>query len=215
MARSRRHEAEFNPWPAFVDVFSSIILVLLLFILISIVNIAYYMQFNSTVDSTTEVKKDVDQSQNQDPSKMVNLKKSVIQVDSQTSQQSMFKGGESEGNSISSKKDDKEYKQNIISQANQLIIAYSNKEVFVTANSKRKIRSFISKNRDKKLILEVANSMNIISSTLKKQISIGRLITIKNIIQKSGISLDNISIDIKNIKDPKYPYGYVKILSLN
>jgi len=40
---------EFNPWPSFVDIFSSVILVLLLFLLVLIVNIGYYAQFKFKV----------------------------------------------------------------------------------------------------------------------------------------------------------------------
>jgi len=36
---------EFNPWPPFVDIFSSVILVMLLFLLITLVNLGYYAQF--------------------------------------------------------------------------------------------------------------------------------------------------------------------------
>ena len=38
-------EEEFNPWPSFVDIFSSVILVLLLFLLVVLANLGYYMQF--------------------------------------------------------------------------------------------------------------------------------------------------------------------------
>ncbi|MDD3505073.1 MAG: hypothetical protein PHX65_00785 [Sulfurimonas sp.] len=51
-------EQEFNPWPAFVDVFSSVILVMLLFLLITIVNIVYYAQFKHKVSYTGAITKD-------------------------------------------------------------------------------------------------------------------------------------------------------------
>lgn len=46
---------EMNPFIAYVDLFSSIIMVLLLFVLIMFVNIAYYMQFNSKDRSKSDV----------------------------------------------------------------------------------------------------------------------------------------------------------------
>ena len=46
---AKKRAEEFNPWPPFVDIFSSVILVLLLFLLITIVNIAYYAQFKFKV----------------------------------------------------------------------------------------------------------------------------------------------------------------------
>jgi len=55
---AKRCSEDFNPWPPFVDIFSSTILVLLLFMLILIVNIAYYAQFKfkvSYVDTVASV----------------------------------------------------------------------------------------------------------------------------------------------------------------
>ena len=42
-------EEEFNPWPSFVDIFSSVILVLLLFLLVVLANLGYYAQFKYKV----------------------------------------------------------------------------------------------------------------------------------------------------------------------
>lgn len=42
---AKKCPVEFNPWPPFVDLFSSVILVLILFLLVLIVEIAYYAQF--------------------------------------------------------------------------------------------------------------------------------------------------------------------------
>lgn len=214
MARAKKCEEEFNPWPPFVDVFSSVILVLLLLILVFIVNIAYYMQFNSKVNSTATTKSVTNNlEKGQDPTELVTIKKNIIQVESKTSNQSMFKGGKSEGNAISSDTKDKEYTQDAKATKGELIISYSGKELFVTGPTKSKVKSFASKHKSSTLTLEVANPTNIISSTLRKQISIGRMITIKNIIKKSGINLSQVKINIKNIKDPKYPYGYVKVIA--
>jgi hypothetical protein len=52
MAAIKRCEEEFNPWPPFVDIFSSVILVLMLFLLIVIVNLAYYMKYKVEVRMT-------------------------------------------------------------------------------------------------------------------------------------------------------------------
>jgi hypothetical protein len=46
---------EFNPWPSFVDIFSSVILVMLLFLLITLVNLGYYTQFKYKVSFTGSI----------------------------------------------------------------------------------------------------------------------------------------------------------------
>jgi len=212
MARAKKCEEEFNPWPPFVDVFSSVILVLLLFVLVMIVNVAYYMQFNSKVSSTSSSKSITNNlQQGVDPTKLITLKKNIIQVESDTSNKAMFKGGKSEGNAISAVKTKKEYSQKVVSDSNSLLIAYDKKEIFVTSSIKSKIKSFASKNKNSKVILRIANSSKIISKTIAKQISLSRVISIKNILTKNGINLNNIKIELSNKIDPKYPAGYVKI----
>ena len=214
MARAKKHVEEFNPWPPFVDVFSSVILVLLLFILVTIVNIAYYMQFNSKVESVVEIKKKANnEAKNLDPTSLINIKRNIIQVEAKTSKQSMFDGGESEGNAMALKKDETTYNQNIQTKSGEIIVGYSGKEIFVNASSKSKVESFANVHKGKKIVIEVAKPMNIISSTLKKQISIGRMITIKNIIKKSGIPLTDIKIKVTDIVNEQYPNGYVKVIS--
>ncbi|MAD42686.1 MAG: hypothetical protein CL623_09895 [Arcobacter sp.] len=48
-------EEEFNPWPSFVDIFSSVILVMLLFLLVVLVNLGYYAQFKYKVSYTGSI----------------------------------------------------------------------------------------------------------------------------------------------------------------
>lgn len=49
---------EFNPWPPFVDVFSSVILVMMLFLLITLANLGYYAQFKYKVSYVGSVATD-------------------------------------------------------------------------------------------------------------------------------------------------------------
>ena len=46
---------EMNPFISYVDLFASIIMVLLLFVLIMFVNVGYYMQFNAKDRSKSDV----------------------------------------------------------------------------------------------------------------------------------------------------------------
>ena len=52
---AKRCPEDFNPWPPFVDIFASVILVMLLFLLITIVNIGYYAQFKHKISYTASV----------------------------------------------------------------------------------------------------------------------------------------------------------------
>ncbi len=55
---AKRCEDEFNPWPSFVDIFSSVILVMLLFLLVVLVNLGYYAQFKYKVSYTGSISSD-------------------------------------------------------------------------------------------------------------------------------------------------------------
>lgn len=55
---AKRCEDEFNPWPSFVDIFSSVILVMLLFLLVVLVNLGYYAQFKYKVSYTGSIATD-------------------------------------------------------------------------------------------------------------------------------------------------------------
>jgi hypothetical protein len=52
---SNKCEEEFNPWPSFVDIFSSVILVMLLFLLVVLVNLGYYAQFKYKLSYTGSI----------------------------------------------------------------------------------------------------------------------------------------------------------------
>ena len=55
---AKRCEDEFNPWPSFVDIFSSVILVMLLFLLVVLVNLGYYAQFKYKISYTGTIATD-------------------------------------------------------------------------------------------------------------------------------------------------------------
>lgn len=55
---ANRCEEEFNPWPSFVDIFSSVILVMLLFLLVLLVNLGFYAQFKYKVSYTGSISTD-------------------------------------------------------------------------------------------------------------------------------------------------------------
>jgi len=218
MARVKRCEEEFNPWPPFVDVFSSVVLVLLLFILVLIVNVAYYMQFNSKSSSTSQVTSKSDNLQaGMDVTDMISLQKVVKPKMDAAGNDSLFSGGKSEGNALESAKDAKEQKeQNVEKRSDsELVIAYNSTDIFLQKGAKQKIASFIksvkSKNKNAKVVISMAYPTNIISTTMKKKVSISRIVNVKNSLKKMDLKLSDMKINIRNKEDKKYKNGYVKI----
>jgi len=55
---SKKCIEEFNPWPPFVDIFSSVILVMLLFLMVTLVNLGYYSQFKFKITHSGSISTD-------------------------------------------------------------------------------------------------------------------------------------------------------------
>ena len=217
MARGKKCEEEFNPWPPFVDVFSSVVLVLLLFILILIVNVAYYMKFNSVTDSTATTKSTTNNLQAAaDVTDMVTLAKMQKPKEDAGGKASLFSGGKSDGNALRAEKKKKERKkQEIINTDGEMMIVYKDKGLFADSNAKEKIRAFIervkSKNPNAQVEISLGKPQNVLGRSAPKQIALGRALGVKSIIQKSGFSLSLLKLNLKNQKNEKYEYGYLRL----
>jgi len=211
MARAKRCEEEFNPWPPFVDVFSSVVLVLLLFILVLIVNVAYYTQFNTKVESTSDTKSVKNNLQaGMDVSDMISLHKVEKPSKDTAGNDSLFSGGEKESSSMNQNKDEvPQVVENV--SAGKLIVAYQDNNIFLKGKAINQIKAFAKKAKGGKIVISMAYPTNVISTTMKKRISISRIINVKNTLKKAGIKLSDMKIEIKDVSDEKYPNGYVKI----
>jgi hypothetical protein len=215
MGRCKKCEEEFNPWPPFVDVFSSVVLVLLLFILVLIVNVAYYTQFNAKINSEASTKSNSDNLQaGADVTDMIALHKIEKPKLDSGGNDSLFSGGKAEGNGISSGEEKKSSQTQEIKElsSGELLVAYKEREIFLDSGVKSRVESFIKKRgANQKIILTVAYPTNLVSSTLKKKIAISRVVDVKNRLKKMGVKLSQIKIEIKAKEDKEYKNGYVKI----
>lgn len=207
---------DMNPFIAYVDLFSSVILVLLLFVLIMFVNIGYYMQFNSKDRSSNET--NTTEQQEENVTEVVQVKKEdyekLIQVFQQheTNNTTPVRGGEAEGNVIS-KKSEKFATADFVD--NDTVIAFKNNEYFLTKDIVQEVASFME-NRLKKdpnaiFYLSVGDSTKLISSTQTKQVSLGRILSLKNSLQAMPGLQNKIKISYKQSDASNYQYGYIKI----
>jgi len=235
---AKRCPEEFNPWPPFVDIFASVILVMLLFLLITIVNIGYYAQFKHKVSYTASVVTEAP-IQSEDQSKVQPTKQECSPIKSVEEEptkdtdfsfhkittavtvngiSSLFEGGKSAGNAISyaADKDKKEFtEQNAIQKDLTLTVDFEDKEIFINSKIKRKIKLFLNKikRRSKRTIytIYVSDPTNIISSTISKQISLGRILNTKNVLKKSDISLKNIRLNLQKEIPSHNRFGTITI----
>lgn len=218
---------EMNPFIAYVDLFSSIILVLLLFVLIMFVNIGYYMQFNSknqtaseanttettseTVVSSIEVEKK-EEDKKEDEKRIVIENPITVSTQRETNNTTLVRGGEVEGN-ILTKKAEKFAKADFNEE--DLIIAFKNNEFFLAKDTISQIAAFMEKqlknNPKAQFYLSVGDSKKLISSTQTKQVSLGRILSARNALQGIPALADKVKIDYKPSTEANYEFGFLKI----
>lgn len=214
-----KFEQEFNPWPSFVDIFSSVILVLLLFLLVVLANLGYYAQFkykvsfngsistdeliSSSSSSSTNTTETVSSSSSPTTNSDINVqviqeqKQMILALQNQlTSDPTNTKSAEgsdeieSSGINVADKKEDSTEIQKMITTEEYLIITYKADELFVDDLITKQLRDFLAKAKSKhptyKVIIYSSDIKDQLSSTISKQISLARTMSVRNLIKKFG-----------------------------
>lgn len=213
---------EMNPFISYVDLFASIILVLLLFILIMFVNVGYSIQFNTKnkaeqEQTQTELEKYKEQSvtaQTKKEKEEEQTKTQPVQLFAQTDNNNTtpVQGGETEGNTLTKKSE--QYAQAEFKEQ-ELIIAFKNNEYFlnqeITSQVTEFMESTLKKNPSALFYISVNDSKKLISSTQTKQVSLGRILSLKNTLEKIPTLQNKIKLNYKQAESLNYDYGYLKI----
>ena len=176
-------DGEMNPYIAYVDLFSSVILVLLLFVLIMFVNVGYYMQVNAkktgrAVENNPMATVKVEpQGMMAPPKEIVQDEKAKVKTDERLK--------EDENNTIvrtTEKSTDIEYKEG------DLMIVFNNNEYLINKRSIAEVATTVKKilktKPNAKFEISVGDSKKIISSTQAKQVSLARVLSFKNELNK-------------------------------
>jgi len=207
---------EFNPWPAFVDLFSSVILVLIFFILFIIVLLAYYMQFKFIETDANKV--------------VVESKKFGQPIEGKVSK--INKIPELVVPSKPKLKDMKisleigSAKENIKKQEEELgdyiLIFFKKKSISIQQTEYERVKDFL-KNKSGEIQIDISNPSFANRIILNKKKAMMRGININSYIkkiEKNIGSLTNTNFDIKTVKDIKIKekitktqekYGFAKI----
>lgn len=188
-------DGEMNPYISYVDLFSSVILVLLLFVLIMFVNVGYYMQFTS---------KDLKQE-----ASSKNISSTIKDINTTVSVQS---SSVVQGNTLSK---NIEQVADVEFNESDLIVVFKNNEYFLS----KEMISRVSKAMEKILkirpnasfIISVGDSKKLISSTQTKQVSLGRVLSLKNSLESVPIFKNKIKINYKIPEKAGFEFGYLKI----
>lgn len=206
----------FNPWPPFVDMFSSVILVLLLFMLILIVNIGYYAQFKFKISYTGSINTDKVILM-EDVSKMQIDSEAIIQVDNTVQKEVQQKAAPIEevkpeilekqndvaiSAGIDMRKDSNLSRQDTVVLADYMTIKYSADEVILDSGTISIIKTFIEK--AKKNIANpivkvfVSEPTKHISATISKQLAVSRVINVRNTIRQLGFEKKDVQVMLRS-----------------
>lgn len=195
---------EMNPFISYVDLFSSIILVLLLFVLIMFVNVGYYMQFNSknqpqSATPTTEVTPDESKSSMVFATLKQPTKEAVSQSD--VGENSLTKAQE-KTTSLTFKESD-------------LVLVFNNNEYFADKNAVdnliRALEKVAQVKPSAKFVLSVGDSQKIVSISQARQVSLARVLSLKNTLENKPQFKDKIQINYKPQGTHAYDFGYLKV----
>ncbi|WP_321315174.1 hypothetical protein [Halarcobacter sp.] len=176
---ANRCEDEFNPWPSFVDIFSSVILVMLLFLLVVLVNLGYYAQFKYKVSYTGSIATDdliVNDNPSEGTTKMYqeqvptqaqvqtqNQSQSIAQMQNEiirlrkTIEERTVKAKEKEESEIEAggidvkdrKDDDNDTKQQILNVDDYFIITFKGDEIFFDNAITKQLKVFLAEVKEK------------------------------------------------------------------
>jgi len=229
---------EFNPWPSFVDIFSSVILVLLLFLLVLIVNVGYYAQFKFKIQYEGSIATDkVILTQTNDVIKVDEERKDELKDDDHVLQttnmedittQAMQKyltaatDIESAGEDLSDKKKtDQEQTQEVKQEDKIFYVKFNGNEVFINEKIISQLKLFINKIKNKypsaMITLSSVDPTDQVSLTVTKQISLGRIISTRTLIKKFKFNMKKLHLKLSDkIKipediDSKYGFIVVKV----
>ncbi|MGE4419444.1 MAG: hypothetical protein AB7D38_06390 [Sulfurimonas sp.] len=214
---AKRCEQEFNPWPAFVDVFSSVILVMLLFLLITIVNIVYYAQFKFKVSYTgaitkNEVISSAETKKFEVFEKKENIQEAIKEEEiSQIVKQQEIKKTQIEeksaeieraGKDLSRIYEDEATKQKTVITEDYLLLNFGSNAIKLDNPTILQVREFINKIKQKNLKhvvkISAVDPTNQISATVMKQISLARTLNARNLIRQMGYDIKDVRIDLLN-----------------
>lgn len=193
----RRHVDEFNPWPAFVDLFASVIMLVLMFMLILIVNVAFYAQFKFKVSYTGNVAVDT-----------------VISNEQSTQEKEV----KSAGVDLTTSDNNASRQENII-RSDWMIVKYFNNEIILDPPATKEIENFINKSKSQLpnhyVSIFTSEPKNQTSATVARQIGLSRALNVRNFIRELNYERDEVTINLKDMiakdKTIEHEAGYVVI----
>lgn len=211
---------EFNPWPAFVDLFASIIMVVLMFLLVLIVNIAFFSQFKYKISYTGSVPVEtLITEENQQIKKME--QQQTYESQTKTKEKQLLDSTDkviTSGVDLTTADHEFTRQENLIN-SDSMVIKFFNNEIIVDPVGIKQLDTFIVQAKEKfpnnKVEIFISEPKNQISSTVAKQIGLSRAINVRNLVRKQNYKNKDVVVhlrkEIPNIYKIEHDPGFVVI----
>lgn len=214
-------EEGINPWPPFVDIFSATILVLLLFMLVLYSIIAYNSQYTSKIKYQDSTKDNEEVSSVLTSKQLIdtlasNNETPIPVIATQITEQNvskLYEGGKGQGGIVSAKEFIKEAKSEF--NKKEMKIVFKDTDIFVSPQLLDEVKSSINtalKNNPKGNIeISVGDPKKVLSSTMAKQISLGRILNLKNKLKEDSKLKERVKVLFAKEPEATQDYGFIQI----
>ncbi len=214
---AKRTVEAFNPWPSFVDLFASVIMVLLMFLLILVLNISYYAQFKYKVSYTGTV--DVEQPVNKpiNPQDKIVIEEAPIEKEKEFIEKKESIKDEKPlkivkdntkkeleavaGVDLSMTSNNFTRQENVFHEE-WMAVKYLDSEVILDSKSIKDIDKFLLSVKEKfpqhAIWIYIKEPQDQISASVGKQIALSRVLNIRNLLRKREYKDEDVAIKLRD-----------------
>lgn len=200
---ARKVVEPFNPWPSFVDLFASVIMVVLMFMFVLIINITYYAQFKYKIAYAGTIPIKIIEENTQNIKKVSTFEDTPKKIDELEKKEKEAIAGMD----LTIKDSNLTRQENIIYE-DWMTIKYLDKEVILDPQSVKEIETFLENAKAKygnHFISIYSNEpKDQVSASVSKQIALSRTLNVRNLIRKKGYKDEDVVVRLKEkIPDSK------------
>lgn len=221
---------EFNPWPAFVDLFASIIMVVLMFLLVLIVNVAYYAQYKYKVFYSGSVavegllleenlKKQLEKQpiESEDIYTKSNNSNEIEQAIEEKPEKKVEEV-KSSGVELTVPEYEASRQENIIN-LDWMLIKFQQNELILDPATIKELGSFIQSAKAKfanhSVEIFISEPKSQVSATVARQIGLSRAINVRNLIHSEGYEKNEVLVRLRKsvpeAKSIEHKAGYIVV----
>lgn len=217
---------EFNPWPAFVDLFASIIMVVLVFLLVLIVNVAFYSQYKykiaytGSVDVGELILEEIEEAETLVKTEEIEEKKLPKEQKLAEEVADLEVEDEIKTSGVDLTVADHEHtRQENIINLDWMIIKFSHNELILDPATIKELEKFIADAKKSfpkhQVEIFISEPQKQVSATIARQIGLSRALNIRNLIRKQEYKKEEVLVRLRKKvpteKTIEHDAGYIVV----